>query len=57
MKLFIDGFWQIIIVDDLFPVIAENKKQYLISAYYNKKQYYWPNIILKGLAKVFKGYK
>ena len=56
MKLFVDGFWQILVIDDVFPVVAENGKQYLVEVYHDKKQYYWANLIIKGLAKVMGGY-
>jgi hypothetical protein len=56
MKLYLDGHWQIVLVDDYMASSAEVRndeeyKDYFIAqTSYNFNQYIWADLIIKGLA-------
>lgn len=53
--LFIEGHWQIVIVDDYFPVLASNEKSFKFSKPNGKEL--WSVLLEKAWAKVNGGYR
>ena len=57
VKLFVDGKWKIVYVDDLLPCKQSSRAQSFTPVYSKGKNELWVMIIEKAWAKVFGSYE